>query len=75
VRRYSPGKGDSSRLSTAPRQSGAPWCGQRLMTAKNSPLTWKTPISRPFTVTILRDPGAISSTRATTWRLIAQSKQ
>src|SRR5919202_3735274 len=49
-----------------PSQSGPPWWGQRLRRAKNSPPTLKTPIERPATSTILREPGGISSTGATT---------
>src|SRR5208337_3390357 len=50
--------------------SGAPSCGQRLISAKNSSLTLKMPISRPATATILQVPGAISPTVATTCRAI-----
>ena len=51
--------------------SGAPSCGQRLSSAKNSPLTWNTTISRPSTPTTLLPPGGISDVRATMWRAIA----
>ena len=50
-----------------PRHSGPPWCGQRFSSAKNSPPTLNTPIDRPPTSTILRAPGGISSTVATTY--------
>ena len=62
---YSPGLRRAVRRR-ARRQSGPPWCGQRLRSAKNSPPTLKTPIERPATSTILRVPGGISSTVATT---------
>ena len=39
-----------------PRHSGAPWCGQVLRSAYSDPLTLNTPIERPSTSTILRDP-------------------
>src|SRR5207247_103180 len=43
------------------------WWGQRLRRAKSSPRTLKTPIERPATSTILREPGGISSIEATTY--------
>src|SRR5690242_18101152 len=48
--------------------SGAPSCGQRLISAKNSSFTLKMPISWPAIETILQVPGAISLTGATTCR-------
>src|SRR5258708_5137751 len=56
-----------------PLHSEPPWCGQRSRTARNSPFTLNTPIARPSTVTILRRPGLISSTRATTYFAMPQS--
>src|SRR5471032_1917367 len=50
--------------------SGAPSCGQRLSSAKNSPLTWNTTMSRPSTPTTLLPPGGISLVRATMWRVM-----
>ena len=46
--------------------NGPPSCGQRLASAKYSPLRLNTPISRPLMLTILQWPGATSSARATT---------
>src|SRR5579863_2985596 len=51
--------------------SGAPACGQRLSSAKNSPLTWNTTTSRPSSATTLLPPGAMSVVRATMWRAMA----
>ena len=45
-----------------PVHSDAPACGHLLSSAKNSPLTLNTPMSRPFTVTSFLPPGAISPT-------------
>src|ERR1700727_1699461 len=51
--------------------SGAPSCGQRLSSAKNSPLAWNTTMSRPSTATTLLPPGGISEVRATMCRVMA----
>ena len=53
------------RATQAACASGAPSCGQRLSSAKNSPLTWKMTISRPSTPTTLLPPGGMSEVRAT----------
>src|SRR3979490_2569422 len=63
-----PGSGEVSRLTHPALSSGAPACGQRLSSAKNSPLTWNTTMSRPSTPTTLLPPGGISVVRATMWR-------
>src|SRR5260370_19833281 len=63
----SPTPADSRKPCVLPLHSGPPWCGQRLRTAKNSPLTLNTPIIRPATSTSLRSPGGISATVATTY--------
>src|SRR6201991_2888611 len=65
-----PGSGEVSRATHAALSSGAPSCGQRLSSAKNSPLTWNTTMSRPFTSTTLLPPGGISVVRATMCRVI-----
>src|SRR5258708_35509590 len=53
--------------------SGAPSCGQRLSSAKNSPLTWNTTMSRPSTSTTLLPPGGISVVRATICRVMGST--
>src|SRR6266446_10815340 len=63
-----PGSFDVSRATHAALSSGAPSCGQRLSSAKNSPLTWNTTMSRPSTSTTLLPPGGISVVRATICR-------
>src|SRR5580700_10937628 len=68
-----PGSGEVSRATHAAWSSGAPWCGQRLSSAKNSPLTWNTTMSRPSTPTTLLPPGGMSEVRATMWRAIFRS--
>src|SRR5271166_4702451 len=68
--RYSPGRSAVNLPSTNPMHNGAPSCGQRLISAKNSPCTLNTPMERPATSTILLVPGAISLTGATTCRAI-----
>src|SRR5712692_3694904 len=65
-----PGSGEVSRATHAALSSGAPSCGQRLSSAKNSPLTWNTTMSRPSTPTTLLPPGGISVVRATMCRAI-----
>src|ERR1700738_586374 len=65
-----PGSGEVSRATHAALSSGAPSCGQRLSSAKNSPLTWNTTMSRPSTSTTLLPPGGISVVRATMWRVM-----
>src|SRR5713226_5748614 len=65
-----PGSGEVSRATHAALSSGAPSCGQRLSSAKNSPLTWNTTMSRPSTSTTLLPPGGISVVRATMCRAI-----
>src|SRR5580765_5721872 len=65
-----PGSGEVRRATQAALSSGAPSCGQRLSSAKNSPLTWHTTMSRPSTSTTLLPPGGISVVRATMWRAI-----
>src|SRR6266849_442344 len=65
-----PGSGEVSRATQAALSSGAPSCGQRLSSAKNSPLTWNTTMSRPSTSTTLLPPGGISVVRATICRVI-----
>src|SRR5262249_17812769 len=47
-----------------------PRCGQRLLSAKNSPPRLNTTTARPFTSTSLRVPGGNSSSEATTWLVI-----
>jgi hypothetical protein len=59
-----------SRATHAALSSGAPACGQRLSSAKNSPLTWNTTMSRPSMPTTLLPPGGISVVRATMWRVM-----
>src|SRR6476660_3973158 len=73
-RLYSPGSSDVRCATQAALASGAPSCGQRLRRAKNSPLTWKTTVSRPATVTTLLPPAGISDVRATTWRAIGSAE-
>src|SRR5258707_4720520 len=68
---YTPGSGEVSRATHAALSSGAPSCGQRLSSAKNSPLTWNTTMSRPSTSTTLLPPGGISVVRATMCRAMA----
>src|SRR5882724_7085077 len=63
-----PGSGEVSRATQAALSSGAPSCGQRLSSAKNSPLTWNTTMSRPSTLTTLLPPGGNSVVRATMCR-------
>src|SRR3984885_261478 len=65
-----PGSGEVSRATQAALSSGAPACGQRLSSAKNSPLAWNTTISRPSTLTTLLPPGGISLVRATMCRVM-----
>src|ERR1700722_6408141 len=65
-----PGSGDVSRATQAALSSGAPACGQRLSSAKNSPLAWNTTISRPSTLTTLLPPGGMSVARATMCRVM-----
>src|SRR5260370_6347249 len=65
-----PGSGEVSRATHAALSSGAPACGQRLSSAKNSPLTWNTTMSRPSTSTTLLPPGGISVVRATMCRVM-----
>ena len=57
--------GEVRRAMQAAFSSGAPSCGQRLSSAKNSPLTWNTTMSRPSTPTTLLPPGGMSLVRAT----------
>src|SRR5436190_1435474 len=52
--------------TTRPRHTRAAWCGHEFFNAKNSPSRLNTPTSRPSRRTILRPPGGISSTFATT---------
>src|SRR6185437_11234583 len=66
-----PGSGEVSRATQAAFSSGAPACGQRLSSAKNSPLTWNTTMSRPSIPTTLLPPGGMSEVRATMWRVIS----
>src|SRR6266478_6536391 len=63
-----PGSVEVRRATHAALSSGAPSCGQRLSSAKNSPLTWNTTMSRPSTSTTLLPPGGISVVRATMCR-------
>src|SRR5262249_32143903 len=70
-----PGSSDLRWATQAALASGAPSCGQRVRSAKNSPLTWNTSISRPATVPDLLPPGAISLVVATTWRTIASPQR
>src|SRR5947209_6031242 len=65
-----PGSGEVNRATQAALSSGAPAWGQRLSSAKNSPLTWNTTTSRPSTSTTLLPPGGISVVRATMWRVM-----
>src|SRR5882757_489704 len=65
-----PGSGEVSRATHAAFSSGAPACGHRLSSAKNSPLTWNTTMSRPSTATTLLPPGGISDVRATMCRVM-----
>src|SRR6202022_1574715 len=67
---YPPGAGEVSRATQTAFASGAPSCGQRLSSAKNSPLTWKTTMSRPSTPNTLLPPRGISVVRATICRVI-----
>src|ERR1700721_611184 len=55
-----PGSGGVSRATQAALSSGAPACGQRLSSAKNSPLTWNTTMSRPSTPPPFFPPGGVS---------------
>src|SRR6266478_5396832 len=65
-----PGSGEVRRATHAALSSGAPSCGQRLSSAKNSPLTSNTTTSRPSTSTTLLPPGGISVVRATICRVM-----
>src|ERR1700722_5155627 len=65
-----PGSGEVSRATQAALSSGAPACGQRLSSAKNSPLAWNTTISRPSMLTTLLPPEGISLVRATMCRVM-----
>src|SRR3954467_11255480 len=66
-----PGSGEVSRATQAAFSSGAPSCGQRFNSAKNSPLTWNTTMSRPATSTTLLPPGGISEVRGGVWGAIS----
>src|SRR6266702_49002 len=69
-----PGSGEVSRATQAAFSSGAPSCGQRFNSAKNSPLTWNTTMSRPAISTTLLPPAGISVVRATVWRAMLVSE-
>src|SRR6266702_7908617 len=69
-----PGSGEVSRATQAAFSSGAPSCGQRFNSAKNSPLTWNTTMSRPAISTTLLPPAGISVVRATMWRAMLVSE-
>src|SRR5581483_5866931 len=64
-----PGSSETIRGKTRPMQSGPPWCGQRLRTAKKRSPTRNTPISRPPTRTMRLVSGGKSSSLATTNRV------
>src|SRR3954463_5677144 len=68
---YWPGRDAVTSPDCRPLHSEPPWCGQRLRTAKYSPLTLNTPTLRPPISTILRPPGGMSSTVPTMYRAIS----
>src|ERR1041384_6357164 len=64
---YSPGSEDWISPVVTPSHRLPPLCGQRLLSAKNSPARLNTTTARPFTSTSLRRPGGMSLTPATTY--------
>src|SRR5262245_8472279 len=63
---YSPGVVDCTNPVSRPLLRLPPLCGQRSLSAKNSPPRLNTTTARPLTVTHLRPPGGMSSTAAIT---------
>ena len=62
----SPGSEDCASPISGPSHSAAPWCGQRFIRPKNSPLMLKIAIGRSPMVRNFRVPGGNSATGAMT---------